>query len=170
MAKNLLHPYKYQIKSEDTYYLFTTENGIEYAVFFETEIQAYFANEYPEKAEQFVEFGFMPINIKLAEVSLYSPDERIILTVVQILKDYFEQNQNAIIYNCLAFDGKQNARARYFEIIFQKVKQNEILKFDTIIDAEKAIQYHQSLLIRKDNPNLEDLVEAFYSISYLLSS
>lgn len=168
MEKNLLLPYKYQKESEDTY-LFITDSGIEYAVYFETEIQAYLINQYPEKSKRFFEFGFVPINIKLSEVSLYPHDSKIILTIVRILKDYFDQNQNAIIYNCLASDGKQKVRARYFDAIFEKLKQNEILKFDSVIDSKNDTQYHQSLLIRNDNPNLEDLVEVFYSLSYLLS-
>jgi len=164
MAKNLLHPYRYQKESEDTY-VFYTDNNLEYVVFFEKEIQSYFLYNQPGIAEKFFEFGFVPINIKLSEVNQYPYDERIILTVVQILNDYFEQNQNAIIYNCLTSDGRQEIRARYFNNIFQKIRQNDILKFNSIIDVENDVQYYQSLLIRKDNADLEELVEAFYSIS-----
>jgi len=64
------------------------------------------------------------------------------MTIVQILKEYFEYNQNAIIYNCLASDGKQGIRARYFDAIFQKVRQNEILKFNSVVGAESEIQYY----------------------------
>lgn len=168
MEKNLLTPYQHKVKSKDTF-VFTTSNGIEYIVYFEDEIQDYIQNIDPEKAENFLEFGFIPVSIKVSEVNQYPPDGRIIVTIVQILKEYFKHNQNAIIYNCLASDGKQKVRARYFDAIFEKLKQNEILKFDSVIDSKNDTQYHQSLLIRNDNPNLEDLVEVFYSLSYLLS-
>ncbi len=65
-------------------------------------------------------------------------------------------------------DGKQGVRAKYFDTIFQKVKQNEILKFNSVIGLENDTQYFQSLLIRKDNPDLEELVEAFYTIAKIL--
>jgi len=146
MEKNSLLPYEYQIKSEDTY-LFFTDNCIEYTVYFEKEIQAYFSSYQAGIAKRFFEFGFVPINIKLSEVNEYPYDERIIITVVKILKDYFDQNQNAIIYNCLAHDGRQGIRARYFDSIFQKVKQIEILKFDSVLGSEKEIQYFQFLAI-----------------------
>ncbi len=167
MEKNLLPPYQHQLKIKDTY-TFITDSNVEYVVYFESEIQDFLKVDYPELSSKFFEFGFMPISVKVSEVSQYPPDERILITVVNILKEYFAHNENAIIYNCLTIDGKQKARARYFEAIFQRAKQNEILKFDSIIDAENDIQYFQSLLIKNNNPDLETMVQAFYRIAFLL--
>lgn len=168
MEDNSLIPYNHHQES-DGFFLFTTDNDIEYLVFFEKKIQNIFQILYPNIANRFLEFGFIPTDIKISEVNQYPSDERILITVVNILKEYFVHNKNAIIYNCLTIDGKQKARARYFEAIFKRAKQNEILKFDSIIDSENDIQYFQSLLIKNNNPDLEDMVQAFYNIASLLS-
>jgi len=167
MEKNSSIPYQYLQESEG-YFQFTANNNVEYLVYFEKQIQELFKSSYPNFSYYFFEFGFVPVDKTIEEIKNYPKDERIITTVVQILKEYFEHNQNAIIYNCLANDGKQGVRSRYFDTIFQKVRQNEILKFNSFIGLENDVQYFQSLLIRKDNPDLEYLVEAFYSIVNIL--
>jgi len=76
-GKKFVTPIQISKKNEDTY-VFLTDNSIEYAVYFEKEILAYFIYNHLGVAEKFFEFGFISINIKLSEVNQYPYDERII--------------------------------------------------------------------------------------------
>lgn len=87
-------------------------------------------------------------------------DQRISLTIVEILKRFFSVNTNAMIMVCDSTDGKEYKRRKLFDRWFEHFSDNSILKYDASAPLEEY-QLFISLYMRKDNPNKETLLRAF---------
>ncbi len=71
-------------------------------------------------------------------------------------------NEAALLYICESGDGKQYMRSRLFEYWFSsyQMKDKFILMPVSIEDME-GIENLAALIIRKDNPNIIDIVAEF---------
>lgn len=71
-------------------------------------------------------------------------------------------NEAALLYICESGDGKQYMRSRLFEYWFSsyQMKDKFILMPVSIEDME-GIENFAALIIRKDNPNIIDIVADF---------
>jgi hypothetical protein len=83
-------------------------------------------------------------------------------TVMLIIKNFFNMNEAALLYICESGDGKQYMRSRLFEYWFSsyQMKDKFILMPVSIEDME-GIENLAALIIRKDNPNIIDIVADF---------
>ena len=83
-------------------------------------------------------------------------------TVMLIIKNFFNMNEAALLYICESGDGKQYMRSRLFEYWFSsyQMKDKFILMPVSIEDME-GIENFAALIIRKDNPNVLDIVAEF---------
>lgn len=83
-------------------------------------------------------------------------------TVMLIIKNFFNMNEAALLYICESGDGKQYMRSRLFEYWFSsyQMKDKFILMPVSIKDME-GIENLAALIIRKDNPNIIDIVAEF---------
>lgn len=79
-----------------------------------------------------------------------------------IIKNFFNMNEAALLYICESGDGKQYMRSRLFEYWFSsyQMKDKFILMPVSIEDME-GIENLAALIIRKDNPNIIDIVADF---------
>lgn len=79
-----------------------------------------------------------------------------------IIKNFFNMNEVALLYICESDDGKQYMRSRLFEYWFSsyQMKDKFILMPVSIEDME-GIENFAALIIRKDNPNIIDIVADF---------
>lgn len=79
-----------------------------------------------------------------------------------IIKNFFNMNEAALLYICESGDGKQYMRSRLFEYWFSsyQMKDKFILMPVSIEDME-GIENFAALIIRKDNPNIIDIVADF---------
>lgn len=79
-----------------------------------------------------------------------------------IIKNFFNMNEVALLYICESGDGKQYMRSRLFEYWFSsyQMKDKFILMPVSIEDME-GIENFAALIIRKDNPNIIDIVADF---------
>lgn len=79
-----------------------------------------------------------------------------------IIKNFFNMNEAALLYICESGDGKQYMRSRLFEYWFSsyQMKDKFILMPVSIEDME-GIENLAALIIRKDNPNIIDIVAEF---------
>lgn len=83
-------------------------------------------------------------------------------TVMLIIENFFNMNEAALLYICESGDGKQHMRSRLFEYWFSsyQMKDKFILMPVSIEDME-GIENFAALIIRKDNPNVLDIVAEF---------
>ncbi len=87
-------------------------------------------------------------------------DARIAVTIVTILKRFFENNENAMIMICDTLDGKEAKRRKLFDRWFKLYNNGTLEKFDA---AASTTEYEIfiSIYFTKSNPNRKQLIEAF---------
>lgn len=103
--------------------------------------------------------SFLSINVN----KIPSPrDLKMRDTVMLIIENFFNMNEAALLYICESGDGKQHMRSRLFEYWFSsyQMKDKFILMPVSIEDME-GIENFAALIIRKDNPNVLDIVAEF---------
>jgi Family of unknown function (DUF6169) len=93
-------------------------------------------------------------------------DPRISVTVATIFADFFQLNDGkVIIYICDSSDRRQEARRRKFNQWVELFKGSEFVKFDTeIIDPIGPI-YHNSIILRTDNPYRDQIMKSFFDLA-----
>ncbi|MCW3091074.1 MAG: hypothetical protein JWP81_2143 [Ferruginibacter sp.] len=137
-------------------FTFTTNLGCIYQCYF-FDFSTAFA-EYPNLASRV--FGF---NLELA----YQPsavkiglDKRIAVTVTTILKAFLHENENVVVYICDNSDRREKARFHKFSNWFKIYNDGSIVQLRGVIRAGNT-NILNTLLIHKDNPLLNDFIEAY---------
>jgi Family of unknown function (DUF6169) len=154
----LLSPYP--LRENDEYaYEFTTSRQIKYSIYFID--YGFMFSDYPAIAENIFSFNIEVIDGNETETAV---DERIGLTVVEILRLFFEKMNNVAIYVCDSIDKRQQARKRKFDLWFWKYSDGNILKEDGVAMIEE-VEILNALLIHKQNPNLLQIILAFKEIN-----
>jgi len=146
---NAKTPYQVKFKQETSSYLFTSESNIDYAVDFTSDdlVQT-------DKAYQFV---IANLNNKK------SPRDKFVKeTVIAIIEEFFKKNNSTILILYSTDDNKQSARCRLFEHWFETFSNKSlfIMKTSSVID-EYGIENISSIILRKDNPKQQELLEEF---------
>ena len=153
---SILLPYSFTKHANK--YIFQTDNSVAYSVEF-TGGTHYFLNLPPH-------IPVFEFNIKVLNVvdSIGQPyDERIEVTIVDILSAFFANNKNCLIYVCDNIDKRQQARYRKFDMWFKKSKTPLIEKYD-IDFSVYDIQILASLIVHAQNPEKDLLVRLFFDI------
>jgi Family of unknown function (DUF6169) len=148
----------YNITHRENRYIFHTDNSVVYSVEF-TDGAFYFFN--------------LPAHIPVFEISikvsngvdniLQPYDERTEATIVHILRAFFEDNKNSLIYVCDNEGNRQQARSRKFHGWFRKNKTENIEKYDVIFDALE-MQILASLIVHTQNPDKDLIVNLFLGL------
>jgi hypothetical protein len=149
-----LQPYKYILLKPD-YYSFTTTAGTEYHCYFYTAEEIF--SDYPSLAKK--AFGF---NIVLKDnLSLQKGlDKRIAATVTTIVKAFLHEKENAVVYICDNSDNREKARFHKFTNWFKLYNDGSIVQLKGVVRAGNT-NILNALLIHKDNPLLNDFIEAY---------
>jgi Family of unknown function (DUF6169) len=93
-------------------------------------------------------------------------DTKIPFTIASIFIDFFEKdNEQAIVYICDSSDIRQEARRRKFNQWVELFKGNHFIKVDTEIIESPLITYHNSIILRADNPRRGTIVDAFIELA-----
>jgi hypothetical protein len=88
-------------------------------------------------------------------------DMRIAATIVEILKHFFQNNENAMIMVCDSTDGKEEKRRKLFDRWYDKyADQQMLLKYDASAPLDEY-RLHLSIYFTKTNPNRDILLKAF---------
>ena len=133
-------PLPYKVEKKDDRYYFITISGVIYTAYF-------------------IEINF------ISGVNLYSfsfetdgerprYDERISITIINILHKFFQNNSNALIFVCET-DGQERCRMRLFDSWFMKHSEKEEL---VKIDTEESFPDYSliaSIIMHKENPQVE---------------
>ncbi|MBP6431546.1 MAG: hypothetical protein KA319_07260 [Ferruginibacter sp.] len=146
-------------KQKAFYYSFTSEAGTKYLCYFIT--YDYLFLDYPLIAPYIYSFN---LDVESGSSKEQPLDERIGVTVSKIIKQYLNNNESAVLYICDSSDYKEHIRKRKFDKWFKKSDDGTIIKIDRKIAISNNILLN-SLLIHKDNPLKNSIIEAFIEIN-----
>ena len=83
-------------------------------------------------------------------------------TVMLIIENFFNINEAALLYICESGDGKQLMRSRLFEYWFSSYQmKDKFILMPVSIEDMDGVENFAALIIRKDNPNILDIVAEF---------
>lgn len=148
MVSPLRLPYEYR-KIDKLNYVFVNRDGIRYHLYF-TPI----SGVYPDLLNTY------SFSIEREGVNPHPIDLRIAATVVDVLRRFFENVENAMIMVCDSTDGKQHKRRNLFDRWFSFYNDGTL----TTISAEVGEGDYELLLsiyFKKNNPNKQQLIKAF---------
>lgn len=153
-------PYKFSFHEASDTYEFITKNQIHYQVHFipdYTLSSLTGTNDFDELYQIVID----KISDKTEPL-----DNRVFLTIEQIILQFFEATEKVLSYVCSDADGKQVLRFKKFDRWFKRSQFNQhLLKLDDSIYYEDMdVRIFISLMIHKKNPKLTKLKNAFDEI------
>ena len=148
---------QYQIsKISEQLYSFTSSVGCTYHCYFYDFSTAF--DLYPDLAQHV--FGFnLELKFKPDEPETIPLDKRIAATVTTILKAFLHEKENVVVYICDNSDTREKARFHKFSNWFKTYNDGSIIQLRGVIRAGNT-NILNALLILKDNPLLNDFIEA----------
>lgn len=152
---SLLRPYKI-VQHVEHLYSFRTINNITYFVSFKIFTDV---TEFNNFGITCFSFDFIP------DKESVSRDIRISLTVIEILKNFFANNNDVLFYLCNP-DGKQHIRNYMFNKWFATYNTEKYLQKEDAIISVDDTDYFFSIIYRSDNPTKKEIKKIFHS-SYM---
>ena len=147
MESNLRHPYRFQ-KTDNNTFCFETDSGQKY--------QAYFI-EFPTNNYRLYSFSFDK------EEGLKYFDSRIKDTVITILSEFCNADNQILAYTCDVSDGHELARKRLFNKWFNDENNGSLTKVDF-----QSENIYVSLIAKKDfsavNQAITDINQLFADV------
>jgi len=148
-----LHPYPLEIT--DIGYSFVTDQGLRYLLYFLEDTSLF--KEFPLLNGN--AFWFNIDNIEGSHDTAVE-DERVAVTVFEVLFKFFAQQENVAIFVCDSVDGRQRARKRKFDQWFFKLNNGSLIKENgNVLSAE--LEYYSGMILHRNNPHLSMFLEAF---------
>lgn len=154
------------VKGSKTYF-FTTKNAIEYRVAFVVDetFSSVSGSEIPNVYQMVID--------KVTN-SIEQFDSSVAATIKNIVKIFFENSENAMIFFCDDSDKKAISRFNTFERWYWNSGLTDIIsKADNIINCNTENQefiLFTSLLYHKNNPNIQTLLQVYKTIEEVLNS
>ncbi len=133
---------------------FTTDNSVNYTVEFVQNISNFDA--------LLLVFEIV-ISFDASKTILNPPlDKRVEITLIEILQDFFSNNNYSVVYVCDISDNRHHSRNRKFNSWYNKYKTPEIEKHDSDF-VFKRKEILTSLLIHQNNPFKKIIIDLFLS-------
>ena len=148
MASSSQNPYKV-IEGNPFDYTFVNRDGINYHLYF-TPISSI----YPDLVNTY------SFSIEREGTNPHPLDLRIAATVVEVLRRFFQNVENAMIMVCDSTDGKQFKRRNLFERWFHYYNDGTLLAVNAEV-GEGDYELLLTIYIKKDNPYKQQLIKAF---------
>ena len=155
---NSCSPYVVEKDSMTGLLKFVSEFGISFSVSFEND----------DLLQSGESYQFVLTNAN----GIKSPrDAKVRKTVMCIVDEFFQKNQAALLYICETGDGMQKMRSRLFRFWFSIYAEKEDFLFlPQIVYDEEDNENYAALIIRRDNPQFNDLVSEFTNTITLLNN
>lgn len=150
-------------KIDERLYTFVTSAGGEYHCYF-FDFSAPFS-DYPDLAPKV--FGFN-LELRSSPTPKAPLDKRIALTVTTILRTFLNQQSNVVVYICDNSDNREKARFHKFYHWFKTYNDGSFIQLRGVIRAGDT-NILNAMLIHKDNPQLQDFIEAFEIITEIFT-
>lgn len=144
---NETSPYKI-INSGESSFVFITDYGVKYEISFVIDYTLGIDNSYQLCIDN-VENKTQPRDIKVRD------------TIVEIIKEFFKNNELSLLYICDTSDGRQKVRDRIFRIWFEEKASSKLF---TIIPASIEVdgeEYFASLILCNNHPQYEAISSSF---------
>jgi len=122
---------------------------------------AEYFKKYKEVAENIFSFNVEILEHKRKKIFT---DERTGFTIVEIVKQFLESLENAVVYVCDTSDGQELLRKRKFDQWFRKYDDGAIIKVDGHISIP-GFRIYNAILIHKDNPKKNRFIEVFNELN-----
>ncbi|SEM16913.1 hypothetical protein SAMN05216436_102119 [bacterium A37T11] len=151
-------PYLLEEKDKLTYQL-VTDQGITYLIYFLD-----YSNMFEENPLIASYVFTLNIDVVDGDIKNALQDERIRVTVSEVLRLFFEEIDNVAIYICDSMDSRQLARKRKFDFWFWKYNDGSIFKEDGIAVIEDMGIYN-SILLHRQNSNFDSILHAFRKLN-----
>lgn len=155
---NKTSPYKVEHASNKAFVIFATDYDVHYLVGF----------EYDDSSFDFATYQLVIINSNNKK----SPkDSKVRETIVAIVEDFFNNNENVLLYICETGDDKQAMRNRLFQYWFSSYINKNLFTFvsASVTDAEGIVN-HAAIILRSDNPQMPHIVSEFSKTINLLNN
>lgn len=97
-------------------------------------------------------------------------DEKIKIAITALLENFFENNISVLVYICDTSDGKESLRSRLFLAWFKTYhEEGRFICKDAHVKVEDTTIY-AAIIVRKDNPYIDSIIEEFEETSQILSN
>ena len=159
------NPYSYHYNEQTASYQFTTKFNILYDVVF-------IVYETLNSISNSIQFNHVYQIIIDKRTNKKAPlDNQVSLTIDIILRDFFKNTSNALIYICSQDNAKERQRFNTFNRWYNKSSYNNIItKTDNIILLEEPNStIYTSILYHIDNPQAKNIIETFNTIEQILN-
>ena len=155
---NAVAPYQVQLDSRTGLYKFVSDYQVWFSVAFEE-------NDLLQSGES---YQFALTNYEGKK----SPrDNKVRITILAIIGEFFAKNEAALLYICETGDGVQKMRNRLFHFWFGVyAEHDEFLFLPQVVYDEEDNENYAALIIRRDNPKFNDLVTEFTNTITLLNT
>lgn len=153
---NRKSPYLVGDSSGNGFFSFTSDTGVELAVYFIEDELITTSDSYQ----------LVLINVNKKS----SPrDNKVQQTILAIVEEFFEKNQSALLYVCETGDGKQMTRYRLFTYWFDRFEYSvRFTCLSTALAEKDGVMNAATLFVRNDNPQLQEIVNEFNNTAMLL--
>lgn len=91
-------------------------------------------------------------------------DKNVRDTIFVIMEFFFADNPEILLYLCETGDGKQASRNRLFIRWFKEYKKKHLYYFDTVEMIAENIENFAAIIVQRNNPNLEAIIEEFNGV------
>ncbi len=152
------NPYNYISDNEKTWYSFVTKNGVHYEVTF---------LKSPALFHQYPDIGGLIYEMSILTAYENPPlDHSVQLTVIEISKDFFNNNRNVLLFVCDSLDDCHLKRKNKFNRWFNNSDiGDDYEKHDGCIN-ESGIEIHNTIILKKDFELKKNILEAFFEINH----
>jgi Family of unknown function (DUF6169) len=156
-----------KLDTDDICYTFQTAHDFHYEVYF-----VHSSYYFPENIHFNQNVFELVIKLLDSERTLKTVrDANIPPTIASIFVDFFKDHEKVVVFSCDSSDNKQAARHRKFDDCFLKFNDDSFDKLNGIIeDTTYHVQYFMSMILRRDNPFKNEIVNAFEELTVSLSS
>ena len=146
MTSNLQLPYNI-VQTDNLTYMFITQSGVVYTAYF-IDISHSFGSD------SVYTFSFDAAGKTVK-------DDRVRVTILKILNDFFQSVRNALLVVCDSSDNREKSRFKLFRKWYEAIIEPEIEKVDVSIDLGGCVIY-SSLLLSKRHPQADEMKDLFY--------
>ena len=157
MKENEPYPFQF-IGGINNTYGFISFNKVSFEIKFKP--SGYLFGDQVPFADYTYEFAIL---LKEEATEKSPPDPRISATVSEIVYDFFKLKERTVIYICENRDGRGKARDRKFSHWFSLYNRLFLVKMDFVLGYETD-PYLTSLIVRIDNPYMDEILKATASL------
>lgn len=138
----------YEVKSEMGGFSFVTEAGIQYIV--------HFTEEFSLGGCQTYQFMFSKLTKEHS-----SFDHNVKSTLVTIVKEFFEENHDVLLYICDTSDSREASRDRLFRHWFRQFAETSEYAFYSANAQVEGEGFFAAIIVEKNNPKIDDIKNDF---------